>query len=177
MKFLLPTRTLATLACAALAACGSLEVPGEQYWLKTDNSLRIPSAAESLAAYHAYVWALSPAEWKRENTLLREAVSRDKRVFQQVRQAIVASAPVAPPREHQRALALLERCERDTRNDNSLRTLVAVLLAEVTERLRLETQVRDEAKRAEDLEQKLNALRNIDLKLMERGRPAGSPKP
>lgn len=169
-------RTVAILACASLAACASLDTPQDQYWLKPDSSLRIPSATDSLAAYHAYVWALNTAEWKRETALLREAVARDKRLFQRVRQAIVASAPVAPPKEHQRAMALLEHCERESRGDNSLKNLVAVLMAELAERIRLETQLRDESRRSEDLEQKLNALRNIDLNLMDRNRPAGSSK-
>ncbi len=176
MKLNAYVRIIAVLIAVPVAACGSLTGTGDQYWLK-DEGPRFPSTDESLAAYHAYVWNLTAAEWARESERVHGAVGRDQHLFQRVREAIVAAAPAAPQREHARAQQLLEQCEREAQNAPSLKALIALLRDELAERRRLEDRLRDETRRADEADQKLGALKAIELNLLERGRPAGNRKP
>lgn len=169
-------RLLAALSSIQLAACGALTGSRDPYWLK-DESPRFPSTIDSLTAYHAYVWNLTAAEWPRESDLVRETVACDGRLFQRVRQAIVAAAPAAPHPERARAQQLLEKCEGEARNDASLRSFIALLRDELAERRRLEERARDETRRADALDQKLRELKAIEVDLLERARPAGVRKP
>ncbi|HEX8964667.1 MAG TPA: hypothetical protein VF801_16830 [Rhodocyclaceae bacterium] len=166
-------RLASILLVLALAACGSMTGPRDQYWLK-DGAPRFPSDAESLVAYHRYVWRLDTVEWARENERVRDAAARSPGPFQRLRQAVLAAAPAATPRDHARAQQMLEQYEHDTPNgDAALKAVVGMLREELAERRRLEERVREEARRAEDLDQKLGALKAIELNMLQRRKPAG----
>ncbi len=183
MALKLRLRLLAVLACLPLAACSSLgdfslgSLTGKRgdYWLK-DDAPRFPSDAESLIAYHRYAWSLDTVDWAREGERLRAAATHDSSLPQRLRQAVHAAAPAATPRDHARAQQLFEQYERDAQSDASLHAVVVLLRDELAERRRLEDRVRDEASRADDLDQKLGALKAIELNMLQRSHPAGAKK-
>lgn len=165
---------MSRLACVllwlVLSACSSVSLRGggSPYWLKASDPV-IVTATDSLLAYHAYVRGLSAAEWSREIEQVREAASREGSEFQRLRQAIAAAAPAAGVREHLRAMQQFEQLERQSQKQSSdLRGLIAMLRNELAERRRLEDALRDESRRADDLEQKLGALKAIERNLQER---------
>ncbi|WP_145840798.1 hypothetical protein [Denitratisoma sp. DHT3] len=163
-------RLACLLLSLALSACSSVSLrgSGNQYWLKA-SAPAIVTAADSLFAYHAYVRGLSAAEWSKENEQVRETANRENSEFQRMRQAIAAAAPAAGAREHVRALQQFEQLERESAKQNSsLRGLIAALRSELAERRRLEDALREESRRAEDLEQKLDALKAIERNLQDR---------
>jgi hypothetical protein len=169
---------LLLLLAALLPACTSVSWrgSGDQYWLKA-SSPAIVTATDSLLAYHAYVRGLSASEWSKEAEQAREAASRDGSEFQRLRQAIAAAAPAAGPREHVRALQQFEQLERDSQKRNSaLGGLIAAFKAELAERRRLEEALRDESRRADGLEQKLDALKAIERNLLDRNHPVPAAK-
>lgn len=172
-------RLAAALICLPLAACGNLGGfmgARDQYWLKEDAP-RFASDAESLVAYHRYVWSLDTVEWARESERVRDA-ARNPSLFQRLRQAVLAAAPAASPRDHARAQQLFEQCEAEAKNAGaSLKAVIVLLRDELAERRRLEERVREEARRAEELDQKLGALKAIELNMLQRNRPGGAPKP
>lgn len=161
------------LLVLSFTACGTLTGrPTDEYWFKSDAKT-FASATDSLLAYKAYVWPLSAAELAKENEQLRDALARDSGEFQRLRQIIAAAAPAAGLREHARAPQLIDQLERDGRGSR-FATLLAALRAELAERRRIEDKLRDEARRADDVEQKLDALKNIEKSLIDRtGTPAG----
>lgn len=172
-----PAHLALTLLAAFLAACSpvTLRGSGNQYWLKSSSTV-ILTTTDSLIAYHAYVRSLSGAEWNRESEQVREAVQKDGSEFQRLRLSIVMAAPLTGPREHARAMQQLEQLERETQKQNSsLHGLITVLKAELAERRRLEDALRDESRRADDLEQKLDALKAIERNLLERSQPPAPP--
>ncbi|TWO79230.1 hypothetical protein [Denitratisoma oestradiolicum] len=172
-----PAHLALPLLAAFLAACSpvTLRGSGNQYWLKSSSAV-ILTTTDSLIAYHAYVRSLSGAEWNRESEQVREAVQKDGSEFQRLRLAMVMAVPLTGPREHARAMQQLEQLERETQKQNSsLHGLIAALKAELAERRRLEDALRDESRRADDLEQKLDALKAIERNLLERSQPPPPP--
>jgi len=162
------------LALGTLVACNT---PGpaplrseETAWLKPEAP-RPTSLLEASLAYYAHARTLGPAEWTRENEALKEAVARTPADFHRLRQALLLLSPAAPAKETGRLAPLLERLEKDTqRSTSGLHPLVVLLRAEVEERRRLEEKLRDESKKNEELEQKLEALKAIEKNLIERRR-------
>lgn len=168
-----PTPLVLALLAALLAACSpvTLRGSGNQYWLKSSSSV-ILTTTDSLIAYHAYVRSLSSAEWNRESEQVREAVQKDGSEFQRLRLTIVMAAPITGPREHVRAMQQFEQLERETQKQNSsLHGLIVVLKAELAERRRLEDALREESRKVEDMEQKIDALKAIERNLLERNPP------
>lgn len=168
--FLFPFSFIVLLsACAPLApSVRSEDTP----WLKADAA-RPHSLADAGLSYYAHARGLNAAEWARENEALREAVARNPSDFLRLRQALLLLAPAAPAKEQARLGPLLERVERDTqKSPASLHALVQLLRGELEERRRLEDKLRDEGKKNEELEQKLEALKAIEKNLLDRRRTA-----
>lgn len=164
-------RTWPLLLALALSACGGpMKKPADDYWLAADA--RNASAVESLVAYQAYVWTLSADDLAKESARVRDAAARDPGDFQRLRSAIAAAAPAAPPRERARAAQMLEQMEKESRDAHQA-SLLAALRSELAERRRLEERWRDEARRADDLEKKLDALKSIEKSIIDRNQPAG----
>lgn len=160
---------------ALLSACSPLlpaTVRGEDTpWLKADAP-RPASLADAGLSYYAHVRGLNVSEWARENEALREAAARTPSDFLRLRQALLLLAPSAPAKEQARLGPLLDRLERDTQKSPSLHALVQLLRSEFEERRRLEDKLREEGKKTEELEQKLEALKAIEKNLLDRRRPA-----
>jgi len=169
-------RFIALVASLSLAACGTLDEGGAQpHRLKVDTP-RVPALLESMIAYHGQAWGLNGAEWAKESARLR-AAARGADETLCVRQSLLATAPAAPAHERAQAAGLLEQCERELkRRESRLTALVTLLRAEFAERGRIEERQREATRRADELADKLNELREIEKTLLERSQPASRPK-
>ncbi len=166
-----PYRTTPFLLAFALSACGTLGGrPADEYWLK-GNVARDATATDSLLAYQAYVWTLPADELARESEKARDAASRDPGEFQRLRVALAAAAPAASAKDHGRATQMLDQIDKDARGSR-FAGLLAALRAELAERRRMEDKLRDESRRADDLDRKLGAVKSIEKSLIDRGQPA-----
>lgn len=172
------------VACCAvfLAACGTFpwprQAPADSYWLKADAA-RPASRVESLLAYAEYVRGLSAAESAREHERLRLAFAAKDRVeFVRLQYALLLAASAAPGRDLPRARQLLEPLLKEDGHDAELRRLAAYLHAGIGDLLDAERRLREEQRRATeeqrraaDLEQKLEALKSIERRIIERTAP------
>jgi hypothetical protein len=174
-----------TAVVALCGACSSLRPPepvAADYWLKP---ARVVGRAESLLLYYDYARALPAAELGREQEALRQSTTSDKSDFTRLRYALLLSLPAASVRDRIRAQQLLEPLSRDAEGrDPALRALALLLVGELAERRRLEDSLqsatqrqRDEQLRANDLEQKLEALKSIEKSLIQRDRKTTLPAP
>lgn len=160
--------------CAQFGASSS-----DAYWIKADAKKSAMTPVESALAYYAYVHPLTGVEWVRENESLKEAVGKSAAEFDRLRQILLLIAPAAPARERLRAPQLLAVLEKDAQKSGSaFLPLIQLLRTELDERRRLEDKLRDESRKSDDLEQKLEALKAIEKNLSERRRiPQGVNKP
>lgn len=162
-------RLLVACLAALLAGCGTLRLPAataDEYWLKADAP-RPASRVESLLAYADYARNLSAAEAAKEQERLRHAGAAPNRSdFVRLQHALLL-ALAAPVRDLARARALLDPLPKDA----DLRRLAAYLHAEIGEQLDADRRYRDEQRRAADLEQKLEALKSIEQRIIQRSAP------
>ena len=116
--------------------------------------------SEALLAYFDHVRKLPAAEFAREIDAVRKLYSRVRSDFVRLRYAIVLSAPAAGPGDDARALELLDPVLKSA--DAGLRALATLLSGQI--------QQIQEQRRAQGLQQKLDALMSLDKSMIERGR-------
>lgn len=107
----------------------------------------------------------SADEQKRELAAATQALARQKSDAIRLRLGMLQSLPAAGGGDDGRALATLEPIVKQ--GSGPTRMVAAVLIAQVGERQRA---VREEKKRAEDLQQKLDALKALERSLLGRER-------
>lgn len=168
-------KRLAVLALTAvLVGCGSLHWPtwgGDEYWLKSDAP-RPASRVESLLAYADYARGLSAAESAKEHERMRAAFAAPNRTdVARLQYALLLAVSAAPARDLPRARQLLEPVAKADNADADLRRLAGFLVAAFGDQLDAERRHRDEQRRAGDLEQKLDALKSIEQRIIQRGAP------
>lgn len=174
-------RFLIAGAAAWLAACGTLPAPPEPsdaYWLKA-SAARPASRVDSLLAYAEYIRGLSAAEAAREHERMRTAFSaKDRGDFVRLQYALLLAVSSAPLRDLPRARQALEPLLKEEGHDAELRRLAAHLQAGIGDLLEAERHARDEQRRgaeaqrrAADLEQKLEALKSIERRIIKRTAP------
>jgi hypothetical protein len=113
-----------------------------------------------LLDYHERLSGMAPDEQRREYTATQSAFERQAADLQRLRLVLVLTLPRVPWRDDARALQLLGALEAASAERASPRRDLALLIQKlVGERQR---QLRDEHKKVEDLQQKLDALRAID---------------
>lgn len=165
-------RFLAACLTTLLAACGTFHWPAQQageYWLKA-GAPQPGSRVESLLAYADYARGLSGAESAREQERLRPVLAAQGRTdFVRLQYALLLA--VAPGRDLARARQLLEPLLKEDGRDADLRRLAAYLHAGIGEQLDAERRYRDEQRRAADLDQKLDALKSIEQRIIQRKVP------
>ena len=105
-----------------------------------------------------------PDEQKREMAAASQLLARQKSDVVRLRLGMLQSLP-AGGADEARALATLDPLVRQ--GNGPTRMVAAVLMAQLTERQRA---VREEKKRAEDLQQKLDALKALERSLLGRER-------
>lgn len=112
----------------------------------------------------------SPDEQRRELAAATQALARQKSDVARLRLGMLQSLPAAGA-DDARALATLEPIVKQ--GNGPARMVATVLIAQLGERQRA---VREEKKRAEDLQQKLDALKALERSLLGRERkPPSSP--
>lgn len=139
-----------------------------------------PQSEHAFLVYFDQLRQLSPAELAKETERVRKNYARDKSPFYQMQYAVVLSVPGGDSRH---ALQLLEPLVKDAkRRDHSLYFLASLLYAGIVERLRMEAQMQTQASqlqanaaalqaqtlRADELQNKLDALKDIERKMMQR---------
>ena len=115
------------------------------------------SDSETLLAYFDYVRKLPAADYAKEVDLVRKLYARARTDVVRMRLAILLSAPAAGPGDEARALELLDPVAKS--GDAGLRALAMLLSAQIQEQ-----------RRAQGLQQKLDALMSLDKSMIERGR-------
>lgn len=173
-------RYLVICCVALLTACSTFPWPPGQadaYWIKA-GAARPASRVESLLAYAEYVRGLSAAESAREHERQRQAfAAKDRSDFVRLQYALLLSAAGAG-RDLPRARQLLEPLLKDDNHDIELRRLATHLHAAAGDLIDAERRSRDEQRRANDeqrraadLDQKLEALKSIEQRMIKRSSP------
>jgi hypothetical protein len=116
------------------------------------------------------VSALTPDEQKHEYGVVNQMVAKNRSDALRIKLAWLLMLP--PQQDDARALSLLETVAGKSPGASPLKQLAALLVGQLSERVRL---VRDEQKKSEQLQQKLDGLKAIEKSLLGRDRKsAGS---
>lgn len=143
----------------------------------TDTFDRERHADDELLVYAKRFGELPAENQKKELAQVAQILSRNKKdTFNRIKAALIYGLPNSRLRDNAKALALLTELQRDKTLEDDVGGLVALMKDVVDERQRLEDnstklnqKVRDEQRRADELQQKLDALKNIDKTMIERG--------
>lgn len=152
------------IGCAAVVAgCGVLRiaVPLEPApWVQAGTP-QPASDAESLLLYFQHIRKLSSADVSREHKAARQAHARARTDFNRVRLAMVLSLPGTAFNDDARALDL---CDAIAKHEGGrLQGLALLLGSHLQEQKRLNAS-------AQELQQKLDALKSLERNMIERGR-------
>lgn len=154
---------LLAIGCsAALAGCGVIRIvePLEPApWVQA-GSPQPASDVESLLLYYQHVRKLSAPEAMREHEAAWHAFGRANTDFNRVRLAMILSRPGMAFTDEARAAGLLETVAT---HPGRLQGLAVVLGASLKEQQRL-------AASAQELQQKLDALKSLERSMIERSR-------
>lgn len=150
-----------------LAGCAGIKSP-ETIVPSSSDYLDTSISAATLLAYFDQLRLLSPAEFVKETERVRKNYAKEKSVLYQLQYAVALSFSGGDTRHAQQ---LLEPLVKETgRRDHSLHALVTMLYTDLAERQRLEEALQTQTRRADDLENKLEALKDIEKKMMQRER-------
>ena len=153
------------VAVLLLSACATIERNGsERYWLKSGSVYVGMDDAVSLLHYANYVRNLSAVERERETERQRAAFVRDKSDFRRLQYALVLSVPESGANERKQAQQLIEPL-LEGKHDSGVTALASLLNAQ----LNAVTQAQQQGqKRIDELEKKLDAVKDIERSLMRR---------
>lgn len=134
-------------------------------------------ADDELMIYAKRFGELSAENQKKEYAMVMQALNRNKKdTFNRLKAALIYSLPNSRLRDNTRALPLLADLQRDKLAEDDVSALVSILKDYVEDRQKLEDsnnklaqKIKDEQRRADELQQKLDALKNIDKTMIERG--------
>jgi len=119
------------------------------------------SDVESLLLYHRHIGKLDEIQLSREYDIARRAYTRERSEFNRVRLAMLLGLPNTAQSNNARALELLDPVAKKEGGEFS--ALAALLATQLRERQRLDAS-------AQDLQQKLDALKSLERSMMERKR-------
>lgn len=167
------------LFITTLVGCATTDSPRtSRSWLAAVNPAR--SENDRLLDYYRRVTQLKPPEIGREYENVKKVFENQPNDSRRIQLSMLLSMPGTTFRDDTAALALLQSWTRDKRNDESaLRPLAAMIQSYLQDLRRtddaLQTQsskLRDEQRRAEALQQKLEALLEMEMKMIEREQAA-----
>lgn len=148
--------------CMLLASCGALqEVEKTESSVPTKQVQRPISDVESLLLYYRHIGKLNEDQLGREYEIANSAYARERTDFNRVRLGMVLGLPSTALTDNARALDLLQPVVK--RDSGELSALASLLAAQIEERKRLDAS-------AQDLQQKLDALKSLERSMMERKR-------
>lgn len=167
-------RLAALLVCLFMTlsgGCALLKPPAEAYWLDPQGP-RPSSDAVSLLHYSLYVRNLGGKQLAEETERVRQAHAAEKTDFRLLQYAMALSVPAASAADQRRALQLLDPLARgEDGRSSELRALASLMRAQLAEHRRLEDGSHTQQRRADDLEKKLEALKDIEKSLLPHGKP------
>lgn len=169
---------IALLLCclSLLSSCALLKPPSEAYWLDPQGP-RPSSDAVSLIHYATYARSLGSKQLAEETERVRLVWTTERTDFRLLQYVMVLSVPAASAADHRRALQLVESLTRPgAGRDPELRALASLMHANLTEQRRLEDGGTANYRRAEELEKKLEALKDIEKSLLPRDKAKGGAK-
>lgn len=159
-----------------LAACAapSTNTHSETIWYYNMDPGR--SDAERVARFYERLLSMRNSDLALELERAQVEFDKEKSELNRLQLALLLSLPTATFRDNSAALALLAPFVRDkTREGSSLRPLALWLHAQLVELRRAEEslqqqtmKLKDEQRRADALQQKLDALLNMEKKMIER---------
>lgn len=161
---------IAVLFCSLflLSSCALLKPPHDAYWIDPQGP-RPSSDALSLIHYAAYARKLGGKSLAEETERVRQASSAEKTDFRLLQYAMALSVPGTTAADRRRALQLIEPLTRPGEGrDEELRALASLIQAHLAEQRRLEDGSHSHYRRAEELEKKLEALKDIEKSLLPR---------
>lgn len=135
-----------------------------------------PPGVSDLLEYYDGLRRTDAATRAREHERAKQALGQQRNAYNRVRLALFGVLPGADGEQQARALELLEPVARDdTPPDRELQRFAALLHASIQEQRRLaegaagaSQRAREESRRADELQQKLDALKSIEKSLIER---------
>ena len=179
---------IATLLCAllllsGLSSCAPMKAPRNAYW-HGPQAPHPSSDAVSLLHYAQFARKLGGKQLTEETERVRLNYAAEKSDFRLLQYALALSVPNATAADHRRALQLIDPLTQPGHGrDSELRALASLMHANLTEQRRLEDggasqaqRAREEQRRAEDLEKKLEALKDIEKSLLRPDKGAGDLK-
>ncbi|HSC94796.1 MAG TPA: hypothetical protein VLC73_07490 [Burkholderiales bacterium] len=148
---------------AAIVGCGMIRIvePLEPApWVQAGTP-RPTSDTESLLLYYRHIRNLTGPDASREHERAWQAYAQAPTDFNRVRLAMVLSLPGTAFYDNARALGLLDTVAK--RDGGRLQGLAAALGAQLQEQQRL-------AANAQELQQKLDALKSLERSMIEKSR-------
>jgi hypothetical protein len=148
---------------AMLAGCGGLRAPASEAepWLRAEAP-RPRSEADSLLLYFEYLRRLPAAELAKEQEAVRLLFARSRTDFVRVRFAMASSAPGGSAADEARALEALGPLLKNA--DAPLHGMAYMVGAQIQEQRRAQ----EEQRRAQGLNEKLDALKQLEKQMIER---------
>jgi len=123
--------------------------------------------AIELLGYTQRVASLAAEEQRRELGAANQALARDRSSYARLKVALLYAAPGTAIQDDARALAMLEQVGGAP---GPLKHLAVLLHAQVSERVKAQ-------KRAEQLKEQLDALRDVERSIIERGQQTQPKRP
>jgi len=156
-------RIAVTIACAAaLAACAPVPLwtpaPAGASATREDRESR---QVLELIGYAQRVAALQADEQQRELNASTQIFSKDRGPYGRVRLALLLSLPGTAFNDDAKAIGLLEPVASTEAASSPMQQFAGLLYAQIAERLR-------EQRRATQLKEQLDALKDVERKIMER---------
>jgi hypothetical protein len=109
------------------------------------------------------------AEAARELEQARQVFGRSKTEYNRLLYAVLSLLPSTGGPDDAKAAALLEPMLKDRTNpSNGLRAFAAFLYFQIAEDRKMEERMREEQKRADSLQEKLDALKEVEKSLIDR---------
>lgn len=138
-----------------------------------------PAEVDRLLVQSENVRRMQASDAARELEQARQAFNRARTDYNRVQLALLSLLPNTGGRDEARALALLEPLSRDVSKDKSagaLRALATLLYNQITEARKIDEKMKEEQKRADSLQQKLDALKQVEKSLLDREQSEVRPK-
>lgn len=150
---------LAMSSAILLAGCGGFSSFGEdRYWLRADRWRA--SDVTALLYYHDYLRGLPADAQVREQERARQAFAKDRSDFHRLQLALALDAPAASAADRRQSMGMLEPLAREVKGHDRDLHLLAQLLYSGN-------------RRSDDLERKLDAMKDIERNLLPRERRSG----
>jgi hypothetical protein len=128
-----------------------------------------PSELYRLLVQSENVRKMQAADAARELEQARLAFVRSKTDYNRLQYAVLSLLPNAGGHDEAKAAALLEPMLKDKSSGaTGLRAFGAFLYFQIAENRKMEDRMRDEQKRADSLQEKLDALKEVEKSLLDR---------